>query len=100
MSGARLWRVPLEAPVRRRKVDMHLVREIKTYGDVRVANAMYAEGWRWKNPLKLQEECMSEYVKPKGYEITIDGKYDSLFRDISSAKTRFLQLKEIGRAHV
>jgi len=28
---------------------MHLVREMKKYGDVRVANAMFSLGWHWKN---------------------------------------------------
>ena len=29
---------------------MHLVREMKKYGDVRVANALSECGWTWKNP--------------------------------------------------
>ena len=29
---------------------MHLVREMKKFGHIRVANAMGALGWYWKNP--------------------------------------------------
>lgn len=29
---------------------MHIVREMKKYGHVRVANAMFALGWIWTNP--------------------------------------------------
>ena len=29
---------------------MKLVREMKKYGHIRVSNAMYSCGWRWKNP--------------------------------------------------
>lgn len=29
---------------------MHLVREMKEFGDVRVANAMFSLGWEWRNP--------------------------------------------------
>lgn len=29
---------------------MHVVREIKKYGDILVANAMHKIGWTWQNP--------------------------------------------------
>jgi len=29
---------------------MHIVREMKKYSDIRVANAMYKLGWFWKKP--------------------------------------------------
>jgi hypothetical protein len=34
---------------------MHLVREMKKYGEARVANAMEACGFEWKNPKRRQK---------------------------------------------
>ena len=42
---------------------MHLVRAMKQYSDVRVANAMSACGWSWKNP-----RC-----RPHNIERMVDG---------------------------
>lgn len=42
---------------------MHLVRAMKQYGEVRVANAMYACGWAWKSPKR----------RPKNIERMVEG---------------------------
>lgn len=42
---------------------MHLVREMKKYGEVRVANAMAVVGFEWKNPKH----------RPKNIERMVDG---------------------------
>lgn len=42
---------------------MHLVREMKKHGDIRVANAMFACGWTWKNPRR----------RPKNIERMVEG---------------------------
>jgi hypothetical protein len=43
--------------------EMHLVREMKKYGDVRVANALSECGWTWKNPRR----------RPKNIERMVEG---------------------------
>lgn len=42
---------------------MHLVREMKKYGEVRVANAMAVVGFEWKNPKH----------RPKSIERMVEG---------------------------
>ena len=32
---------------------MHIVRELKKYNAIRIANAMYAVGYRWKRPRNI-----------------------------------------------